>query len=120
MSFSPSMPIVDIRVINIEQPPMSVALTAMIDSGADGTMVPLFQLRAIQARRSGQIIMRTVTGIRSLVDIYTVALQIGPHTFPHVRVAADRQNDMIVLGRDVLNHLIVTLNGLASATEIQE
>ena len=63
--------------------------------------------------------MRTVTGARTLVDVYTVALAIGPHTFPHVRVAADKQNDMVVLGRDVLNHLILTLNGLASSTEIQ-
>jgi hypothetical protein len=44
----------------------------------------------------------------------------GPHLFSYVRVAADKHNTMIVLGRDILNHLVITLNGLASATEILE
>ena len=64
--------------------------------------------------------MRTITGVRSVVDLYEVSLRIGSHSFPYVRVAADKHNEMMVLGRDILNHLVITLNGLASATEIQE
>jgi predicted aspartyl protease len=95
-------------------------MTAMIDSGADGTLVPLSQLRAIKAHRSGQVILRSVTGAPTVVDVYKVALQVGPHLFSYVRVAADKHNTLIVLGRDILNHLVITLNGLASATELLE
>jgi predicted aspartyl protease len=119
-SFSPSMPVVDVALMPIARNREPVRMTAMIDSGADGTLVPLSQLRAIKAHRAGQVILRTVTGAPTVVDVYEVALQVGPHFFSYVRVAADKHNTMIVLGRDILNHLVITLNGLASATEILE
>jgi predicted aspartyl protease len=119
-SFSPSMPVVDVALMPIARNREPVRITAMIDSGADGTLVPLSQLRAIKAHRAGQVILRTVTGAPTVVDIYEVALQVGPHLFSYVRVAADKHNTLIVLGRDILNHLVITLNGLASATELLE
>lgn len=119
-SFSPSMPVVQVEASNIEQNIAPILLPAMIDSGSDGSMMPLAQLRAIQAHRTGQVMMRTITGVRSVVDLYEVSLRIGSHSFSYVRVAADKHNEMMVLGRDILNHLVITLNGLASATEIQE
>ena len=40
--------------------------------------------------------------------------------FGKVYAVADPQNNEIVLGRDVLNQFMVTLNGLASAVEISQ
>lgn len=119
-SFSPSMPVIDVALMPIERNRAPVQLTAMIDSGADGTLIPLSHLRAIKAHRAGQVILRSVTGAPTIVDVYEVALQVGPHLFSYVRAAADKHNTLIVLGRDILNHLVITLNGLASATEILE
>jgi len=113
------MPVVEVALTPIEQNREPLGLTAMIDSGADGSLVPLAQLRAIKAHRAGQVLIRSITGAPSIVDVYEVALQIGPHRFPYVRVAADKHNQMVVLGRDILSHLVITLNGLASATELQ-
>lgn len=118
-SFSPSMPIVTVELTTIERNQEPQRLTAMIDSGSDGSMVPLSQLQAIKAHHAGQVFMRSITGMRTVVDVYEVAFQIGPHFFPYMRVAADKHNEIIVLGRDVLNHLIITLNGLVAMTEIQ-
>ncbi|MFN8491887.1 MAG: hypothetical protein U0350_30075 [Caldilineaceae bacterium] len=89
-SFSPAMPVVAVEMTNIEGKRAPLELTAMLDSGSGGTMVPLAQLRTIKAHRAGQVIMRSITGERSIVDIYEVALRIGPHFFPYVRVAADK------------------------------
>ena len=119
-SFSPSMPVVTVEMTTIERNQAPLQLTAMLDSGSDGTMVPLAHLRAIKARRAGQVIIRSITDARSIVDIYEIALRLGPHFFPYVRVAADKHNGLIVLGRDVLNQMRVTLNGLAATTEIYE
>lgn len=74
----------------------------------------------MNARRSSQAIFRSVTGASEIADIYEVSLRVGPHVFHKVRVVADRHNPMMILGRDVLNHLIVTLNGLAAAVELHE
>jgi hypothetical protein len=70
--------------------------------------------------RIDQITMRSITGSRSIIDIYQIRLRLGPHTFPKVRVAADRYNPIMILGRDVLNQMVVVLKGLAAATEIHE
>ena len=64
--------------------------------------------------------MRTITGVRNFVDVYEVSLRLGPHTFRKVRVAVEHYNPIMILGRDVLNQMVVVLNGLASATEIHE
>jgi len=52
------------------------------------------------------------------VDVYVLNIRVGPHWVRGVRVVAVAAHTEIVLGRNVLNHLIVTLNGLAGVTEI--
>jgi len=53
-------------------------------------------------------------------DNSVVVLQLGNFTIPKVYAVADRQNGEMILGRDVLNQFIVTLNGLANVVEIQQ
>jgi hypothetical protein len=38
----------------------------------------------------------------------------------HIQVVGDTEGEEAILGRDVLNQLIVTLNGLASVVEISD
>lgn len=59
-----------------------------------------------------------MSGVRYPADIYEVTLRIGAYDLPKVRAVADPSNQETILGRDVLNQLIVTLNGLAQVTEI--
>lgn len=119
-TYLPSMPVVDVAVSRFSREPKPIMLRAIIDSGSDGSMIPLSILKQINARRSSQAIFRSITGASQIADIYEVSLQVGPHTFHKVRVVADRHNSMMILGRDILNHLVVTLNGLAATTELHE
>lgn len=64
--------------------------------------------------------MRTVTGSRSVVDIYAISLQFGPFAFREHFVVGGSQPNEIIIGRDVLNQFIVTLDGLASVVEISQ
>ncbi len=52
-----------------------------------------------------------------MVDIYLATLQIGENWVHSVRVIAVEGKEA-VLGRNVLNHLVITLDGLAEVTEI--
>ncbi len=116
--YSPPMPVVEIGVSIPGNPQTEKLLTALIDSGSDGTLIPTDILEEIGARyvRAGQI--RGILGDSLPVDIYLVSLRIGSHTIHAVRVVAASEDAEIILGRNVLNHLVVTLNGLASVTEI--
>ncbi len=118
-SYSPSAPVVEIEVTS-DVSHTAVTLIAFIDSGADATMLPFEILQQLQAEEMETRYLRTVTGKRIAVDLYRVAIRIGVYHFPAIRAVATDSPTEIILGRDVLNHLIVTLNGLAAVTEISQ
>ena len=120
LTYIPSMPVVEVEVSLVGQLEHPTRLAAMLDTGSDGSMMPLTVLKQMNARRVDQVAMRSITGARSIVDIYQISFRLGPYSFPKVRVAADRYNPIMILGRDVLNHMIIVLNGFAGTTEIHD
>lgn len=118
-SFIPAMPVVAIKIGRALTTPI-LPLNALIDSGADSVIIPLNYLRQVRARKERTVWMRTVTGERSVVDLYLISLQFGPFTFPDRLVAGGFQPTEIIIGRDILNQFIVTLNGLANVVEIAQ
>lgn len=118
-SYTPSIPVAEIRIGRRNSTP-SLVLPAIIDSGADATIIPARWLYQIQARRSESAWMNTAAGTRRIVSLYVISLRIGPYEQRALSVIAGLDSEEALIGRDVLNHLIVTLNGLASVTEIAQ
>jgi hypothetical protein len=94
------------------------SLVALIDSGADGTMIPINNLRAIGAAYEDTVHMRGVSGHVQIVDRYTITLRISAYIVQIVHVVAIAATSEAIIGRDVLNHIVMTLNGPAYMTEI--
>ena len=117
--YNPAMPVVDIE-IGRAMADASLALKAVVDSGADATIIPVHSLEEIRARRSRKMWLRGSAGGRVLVDLYQVSLQLGPFAQMFLEVVGSTQNDEVIVGRDVLNHLTVTLNGPAHSVEVFE
>ena len=92
-------------------------LPAHVDSGADASSIPINYLKQMQARPGQKKWLRGVAGGRYEITLYTIFLQIGPQGF-YVPVVGDELFDEVIVGRDVLNQMIVTLNGLAGVVEI--
>jgi predicted aspartyl protease len=112
--YIPSAPVAKIMVSYQRE----VELTALIDSGADATMIPIDLLRKIKARVVETRRLRGISGGAEIVQLYGVTIRVQDHVLPSVHVVATAHGGEPILGRDVLNHLIVTLNGLAGVTEI--
>lgn len=115
----PPMPVVELVVTGIDVPNRSATLVAIVDSGADATFMPLRMLRRLGVKSVRKADISGISGIRYPVDQFLVKLTIGPYELYGIRVVGDAQNRAI-LGRDVLNQLIVTLNGLAHVVEITQ
>lgn len=115
--FVPSMPIAEIRVggYRIET---QIVLRAILDSGADATIIPELILKQVGARRSGKAWIRGPMQQRTLVNLYTVSFLLGDFERRQLLVIGGLDENEIIVGRDVLNQLIVTMNGLAAVTEI--
>ena len=119
LSYNPSMPVVEIWLGRAQHVP-TFSLIALVDSGADGTIIPLKHLKTLQARRGRKKLLSGVTGNAGLYDTFEVSLRLGAYERSTLEVVADPKNKEAILGRDVLNQFIVTLNGLASMVEITQ
>ncbi len=117
--YSPVAPAVEVAVHAPGSVGNQVRLTLLLDTGADVTALSVRVLRQINAEYVETLRLYGITGGRIRVDMYRVALQVGPHTVSPVRVAGIGATSNAVLGRDVLNHLTITLNGPANMTEIE-
>lgn len=117
--YSPSAPVIEVEV-GAAATVAPIRLVTLIDSGADATLLPAELLKRLRAPRVDTRVLRTITNERKTVTLYRVWLQVGPYRLPNVRVVGVSTLESPVLGRDVLNHLIVTLNGLAAVTEISQ
>ena len=91
----------------------------MVDSGADVTLIPINILQTIGARQTKTRQLRGVTGVAKRVGLYVVKIRLSTHIIHAVYVVAGDKNTEAILGRDVLNHLVVTLDGPAGVTEIR-
>lgn len=116
--FYPPMPVLRIGVSRSGVRIPVLTIEAIIDTGADGTILPRNVVEKVSASYMDRVYLRGVTGQRQLVDIYTVTLYLGTLPIFGVRVAVFGQGEAII-GRDVLNQLEICLIGPALTTEVQ-
>jgi hypothetical protein len=116
-NYDPAAPVLSIGIGSIDREGQAQVI-ALVDSGSDVTMIPLAILRQVKARYVESRNLRGVTGHRIRVKRYSVIIQVGGETIYGVRAVATTTGDEVILGRDVLNQLVVTLNGLAHIVEV--
>ncbi|MEM7110950.1 MAG: hypothetical protein AAF614_00855 [Chloroflexota bacterium] len=114
--FHPAAPFVEISLSDYAEQQQPLTLIAQIDSGSDATAIPMQTLRHVNARFEETRVMRGISGIAQRVDMYLVAIRLAGVTFYPTVMAINGAE--AIIGRDILNDLIVTLNGPASTTEI--
>lgn len=93
-------------------------LEAVIDTGADMSVVPISYLRQVGAQRIGDGRARSLWGDARSVGVYAVSLRLEALHLNALRVLADDRGDEIVLGRIVLNRLGILLDGPSAMLEI--
>jgi len=103
-TYDPPIPVCDVTLI-APATDRRVKLTAIVDTGADGTIVPIRYLEDIGARRAFEARLRSQWGEQRTVFLYVIDLQIGETALPGIYVVGDDPGDEVVLGRDVLNQL---------------
>lgn len=118
-AYFPAFPTIEFTISSISAGQQQ-SVQGLIDSGSDVTQIPLSVLRAIAARDVDDRWVQDVSGLRYPVTTYIVQLQIGSIILPGIEVVGRKGTDEVIVGRDVLNQFVVTLNGLAYVTEIHD
>lgn len=117
-NYEPPKAVIELDVTLPGRSRPKVSTVMLVDSGADKTMIASDVLHAVNAKPIDRIRIRGMFGASRSTELYVVDLHIGSHHIHAAEVAALPAGEESIIGRDVLNHLIVTLNGLAGVTEV--
>ena len=116
--FMPLAPVVNITLTTLATDVKVGPITALVDTGADATIIPIEYLDRVKAPMTIEMWARGKWGGRRRVNLFMVDVHIGERVLPHVQVVGDETEDEVVLGRDVLNKLKVFLDGPAAVTRV--
>jgi len=119
-SYFPPAPFTEIR-LGIPDESLKIGpLMALLDSGADATLIPVHHLKALPKMSSNRHFLRSQWGERRIVKVYRLDVGIAGVRLPAIEIVADDQGDEVIIGRDVLNKLRITLNGPKQIVDISE
>ncbi|HZY41555.1 MAG TPA: hypothetical protein VFF59_06105, partial [Anaerolineae bacterium] len=111
----PPAPVLELRLSAPRETAYEVVLSALIDTGADFTLVPLDWLLRINAPESRSANVRGLWSEQRQVTTYLVDLHLEIGVLPGIEVVGvdhEEGEDLeIVIGRNVLNQLILLLDG---------
>ena len=116
-NYVPPAPVVQVLLSNPVNPSSQMTFTALVDTGADITVVPDSVAAQLGLVHQGDILVRGFNGASVLRPTFIVDIQIGRHWFDLVEVISAPTNELI-LGRNVLNLLDLRLNGPQLVLEI--
>lgn len=118
LNYLPAMPIVSLSIGKADSA-ATLALSGLVDSGADATMIPLRLLQEVGAIKRRYVRIRTISGQLTGSNLCTVSLQFAHYRRNRIDVVGNVESDEVIIGRDILNHLIITLDGLANAVLVE-
>lgn len=117
--YFPPAPVIQIRFGLPDETLQIGPVSALVDSGADVTIVPTSIPEMLGTESDNDKLIRAYSGDARIVQMYYLDIGIGEHRYPAVMVAADPQVEQAMIGRNLLNKLIVTLNGPKQELEIK-
>ena len=115
---SPALPTLEIEIEGYGANPHPHRLRPLVASGPAGPPPPPPRLAPSNSVFRDTVRMRGVTGASQLVDRYHTKVHVAGVTIRGIFAVAVSDEEDVLLGRDVLNELVVILNGPAHVTEI--
>ena len=119
-SYDPPFPAIEIILHNSEESLRTEMIRALVDTGSDGSLVPLDYLRQTLALPLTNTRIRSHWGEWRSVQLFAVDIELNQLNlkFPGTFVVGDDQGDEVVLGRNFLNKLRLFLDGPGNFTDV--
>ena len=111
-------PALPVTLYRAEGEAITSVLSAQVDTGAEMTIVPAKYLAAVKDDVLQTVLLRSHWGEPRTFKMYVVDLLIGNERLAAVEVVADKQGKEILLGRNILNKVILLLDGPKGLTDL--
>ncbi len=117
-SYQPPIPAVQVVFYNSEEGLRTTAKNALLDTGSDGSLVPIAYLQEILAPAITDTRIRSHWGEWRPVQLFVVDLELDDLRLPNIFVIGDEQGNEIILGRNIINKLRLLLDGPTNLTDV--
>ena len=117
-AYYPPMPALE---IHLGYPGESLSIgpvAAILDTGADSTLIPQTLLDQLGAPFSDEARLRSHWGEWRTVSLFTVDIGLEAIRLPAIEVIGDEQGQEIIVGRNVLNRLRILLDGPTQQVDV--
>ena len=120
--YHPPAPVLSVGIAIPDEAPLQEAFTALVDTGADGTFIPSSVLENLNLPVSYMTNVRSHLGERLYrVPVHKIDLILSDSIrLPSVEVVSDDFGEQIIIGRNVLNKLLLHLDGPKQTTKVTE
>jgi len=118
-SSQPPAPFIEFEVVSPQDSTQQRLAQGLLDTGAEVSVLPVELLTALQIPKASDMSVESWDGSSTLVTTYIVTLGIADASLDSIEVVAAPM-PYAILGRDVLNHFILTLNGKDLIFELQD
>jgi hypothetical protein len=108
--FSPPAPVLEITVHHPKTAGLETEVRAQLDPDSDISVLPESAAHAIRLQRDGELEVEGYDGLVARVPLCVVTLEVVGEMLPPMSVVV-MPRSLAILGRDVLNHFTLTLNG---------
>jgi len=118
-TFSPPAPCINLIVHHPSDPTKAVPGRRKLDTGADLCVIPQRLVTELQLLLVDEIAARAYDGTLFTRPMYIVSIEVAGHWINNVPAIAVQRKD-VLLGRNVLNHLTITLKGKDLIFELRD
>ncbi len=118
-SAQPPAPFIEFEVVSPQDSAQRHLVQGLLDTGAEVSVLPVEILTALRIPRASSMSVESWDGSPTLVATYIVTLGIANARLDSIEVVAAPM-PYAILGRDVLNHFIITLNGKDLTFELRD
>ena len=118
-SSQPPAPFIEFEVVSPQDSTQRRLAQGLLDTGAEVSVLPVELLTALQIPKASDLSVESWDGSPTLVNTYLVTLEVADAHLDSIEVVAALM-PYAILGRDVLNHFILTLNGKDLTFELQD
>jgi predicted aspartyl protease len=118
-SSQPPAPFIEFEVVSPQDSTQRHLAQGLLDTGAEVSVLPVEILTALQIPKASNMPVESWDGSSTLVTTYIVTLGIADARLDSIEMVAAPM-PYAILGRDVLNHFILTLNGKDLTFELRD
>ncbi|MBI3761190.1 MAG: hypothetical protein HY260_04930 [Chloroflexi bacterium] len=117
--FDPPAPCLEVVVGHPTDAVRTRRMVAQFDTGADISAIPESLVTELDLVFAGDLLVLGYDSVPARVPMYYLGVELADVRLSPVKfIAADRSN--VLIGRDVLQHFVLTLDGKAATFELKD